>query len=774
MVFVFQDKSRFTTPRMRLSPHKNKRDFPRRGRFRRDDYFVERSRDFPYEVNGHEESSIGYSNRVHNETRSEINANPFSRPSRDQRPLNQGRFKQTRKRVTFGVNRIIYPTEENGFMEQRNSNTRYFPHNGEKNGRREFSAQRNVQFAQNYSHQKKRMGQKTHSNTQKKSKYSPASPTFRNVIKNMYHLIRSVHHLSNIDTRVENNQPVTLKRLTELLKSVIKPFAPTMSTKEMLEGNARNWAFTTQLVLQQHYEDIIQHTLGILRGETQRTDWLHAFEIAVKWAMRNFGKRISQRAIQQAETLVLTELRSGTPSGSKGPSASGADNNRTFAQVVSGVTPAPVQQGTEMISTEVVRPKTGVTHIQVQTSPTLMSGWSPMRNDWLLGDDFPPLSPPIQAPVQSPRGKRKEKKKHLTEQSQKKPSVVTEHSEKNLLVDFEDDDDDDEDQLTPAQGNRLEDLDEITNHLSQELFSPLAPSEADAPKATGLLSLFPMVPSTVHTVNPLLDTTERAQILQSPSVSPNLSDFDLSVYSLTTLQPEAPQEVESSESSEKMEENISETDKCRKAEKISKSDKCRKAEKISKSDETTVADNQGQRSTHKPYMHLSTNKKFNEWKLTLKEKHVIIGDSNLGRIPTFDIQDLQIDSFPGAKLQHAANLIEKATVGTKVEKIVLAFGLNNRTQRLRISAMRECARVSQVTQEKLPDAQVWIPLINIPQSLPEGEKIFLDELNNYIEENYSFIPLLPEEQFQVERDGLHWTAETARNMLEHWTRYLNL
>ncbi len=197
----------------------------------------------------------------------------------------------------------------------------------------------------------------------------------------------------------------------------------------MLEGNAKNWAYTTQLVLQQHYEAIIQHTLGTLRGETQRKYWLHAFEIVVKWAMRNFGKRISQRAIQQAETLVLTELRSGTPSGSNGPPNSNINNNRTFAQVVGSVTSASVQEGAEKSHTSVVRPKTGITHIRIQTSPTLVSGWSPMRNDWILGDDFPPLSPP----VQPPKGKRKEKKKHQTEQKPKTPPVLTKYSEKKTL-----------------------------------------------------------------------------------------------------------------------------------------------------------------------------------------------------------------------------------------------------------------------------------------------------------------------------------------------------
>ncbi len=99
-----------------------------------------RSCEFPYEVYGHEESFPVYSKGGHKITRPENRANPSFRQSRDQHPLNQGRFKPTRGRVSFGDNRIIYPTEEREFAERRHRNAPYFPRNGGNNRRQDSSS----------------------------------------------------------------------------------------------------------------------------------------------------------------------------------------------------------------------------------------------------------------------------------------------------------------------------------------------------------------------------------------------------------------------------------------------------------------------------------------------------------------------------------------------------------------------------------------------------------------------------------------------------------
>ncbi|KAF4114019.1 hypothetical protein G5714_004242 [Onychostoma macrolepis] len=218
--------------------------------------------------------------------------------------------------------------------------------------------------------------------------------------------------------------------------------------------------------------------------------------------MRNFSKMISQRAIRQAKTLVLTELRSGTPSGSKGPPNSSINNNRTFAQVAVGsVTPASVQQGAEEIHTSVVRPKTGVTHIQIQTSPTLMSGWSPMRNDWLLGDDFPPLSPPVQSLIQSPKAKRKNIKQ-----------------------------------------NRNQKLHQSSRSI--DLFSPFAPFEAGAPKTTDLPSLSPIIPSTLGASFSEQGDTEDQDLSESTPDTPSAPGTSCTGSSLESSNEGEPTAVE--------------------------------------------------------------------------------------------------------------------------------------------------------------------------------------------------------------------------------------
>lgn len=102
----------------------------------------------------------------------------------------------------------------------------------------------------------------------------------------------------------------------------------------------------------------------------------------------------------------------------------------------------------------------------------------------------------------------------------------------------------------------------------------------------------------VHIINPLKDTTEISQNLQNPSVSPNLSDYDFSVYSVTTLEPGSPQEALIGETSKKMKETVSETLTTNTKVTVETGEGS-KAGKISKIDKSTVADDRGQRSPQK-------------------------------------------------------------------------------------------------------------------------------------------------------------------------------
>lgn len=48
--------------------------------------------------------------------------------------------------------------------------------------------------------------------------------------------------------------------------------------------NAKNWSYTTQVILERHYEREIEQTTAEIKNLTEDVDWLEAFEVAVGWA----------------------------------------------------------------------------------------------------------------------------------------------------------------------------------------------------------------------------------------------------------------------------------------------------------------------------------------------------------------------------------------------------------------------------------------------------------------------------------------------------------
>lgn len=142
---------------------------------------------------------------------------------------------------------------------------------------------------------------------------------------NVYYLIRLVHHLGKITTKVVNNSPRSFTRLTKLLIGTIKPAVSNEKVIQLLEGNARNWSYTTQLILEEHYNLLIDLTLVLFTAE-----------------MCNNSENRRANRVEQAQQHTTNP----TPP-------------NTYAQMVVSDTPS------------VVRPRTGVQHVsvQIQISP---------------------------------------------------------------------------------------------------------------------------------------------------------------------------------------------------------------------------------------------------------------------------------------------------------------------------------------------------------------------------------------------------------------------
>lgn len=181
------------------------------------------------------------------------------------------------------------------------------------------------------------------------------------------------------------------------------------------------------------------------------------------------------------------------------------------------------------------------------------------------------------------------------------------------------------------------------------------------------------------------------------------------------------------------------------------------------------------RGKYQPRRHMITQRKLTDWNLVIEKKWVLMGDSNLSRLPVHSCEDLQIDAFPGGHFRHAQALIEKACPPREVmvEKIVLAFGINSRENKSRETTIKNLQGAVRSAKKKFPYAEVWIPLINFSTNLPMEEQLNLQTLNDHVKRNMGFISPLPRHLFQTETDDIHWTENTGKAMFQHWWRELN-
>ena len=174
--------------------------------------------------------------------------------------------------------------------------------------------------------------------------------------------------------------------------------------------------------------------------------------------------------------------------------------------------------------------------------------------------------------------------------------------------------------------------------------------------------------------------------------------------------------------------------------------------------------------------HPNTLNKNLHWRFQARKKYLILGDSNLSHIPDFPDRNVQVESFPGANFRHAEHVIVKAGTaqGLTVEKVVLSFGINCRANKPKETTVKNLQAAVRVTKSKFPYAEIYVPLLNFSGALPAQEKDNLRVLNEYIQRNQAFIPLLPEGDFETGDDLIHWTLDTARAMFNHWMTHLNL
>lgn len=553
-----------------------------------------------------------------------------------------------------------------------------------------------------------------------------------------------MHHLHNVS---QDDPPITINKMTQTLTALIKPSTPSDNTMDLIYGNAKNWAVTTVLILRDHYSEVMENEINSLFA-LSNPSWEQPFETAANWARRNLGRRLLPETVERAEALLIARQadKSTDSSLSRASQQVPDDQIETASQTDAPQPPSPLPlppAGTQVVVSAQVHSRPTVLPMREQKhlpDPVSQSAKQPRKQtvatmtdtvgDWSFSsqseheDSCPPPLSPLPPPPPEPTGTLQVPPKE--QRSRRIPPIKSIRGEST----------------SPSQPT---------------LFSP----RRTRPPQTTENNPPPAI-STPPGVGPYTTITLRSA---APQLIPNPRPLMSTIL-----------ELDDDDLSSLGEEEYRET-YCNTGTTVASLRKNTVQSQIDFSRANTFATHTNtpippQTPTRRPIRHVNTTQKIKNWSLAVKEKWLILGDSNVARFPPFKIPNLQIDSFPGATFRHVKGVLSKIDPVSTVEIVVLSLGLNNRNQMAQTS-FKELQRLLSVTKLKFPQAEIWLPLISFSRSLPQREQIHLHALNKYIKSHHQFIPELSRSQFSVERDGIHWTHATATRLLEHWAQLVN-
>lgn len=598
----------------------------------------------------------------------------------------------------------------------------------------------------------------------------PTDPLFGPQIRKFYKVIQLVHHLRNVTPTENKTDTKLISRMVEELAVLIKPASPTPETLELIMGNAKNWGFNTLLILQDHYKEQVEKALQIVWDDYPQ-NWTQALQVAQTWAKKRLP-RITQEVLDHAEALIIScQNQENHNSGTK-PEQTQKTTDQQLKQKETCNT------STQTTMNKLTQTKTDTeekTKDKKQDSKltTNMGTMTDLDREWSPIIEYPPKL------TLFPKGQRST----IRAQQQKSdtPLLVLE-SDQNA---------------TKKTKNQLAEKDQLVG-TTRSPHTPASTEEDHLPTARehgevdqhGPPDSIHFFDLTVKDMDPFFDVLEGSDLESDSDDNQEERPIDTPVPRNT---PSTHMEDFEPDSDMPLLEEFSEDEEP--LPEVQKPIRNPYQEMVPQSEiPYDPQDEQepegpereflrtfnlsfqepGTAPTFKVIKHINTHKKMVDWSLHVHKKWLFLGDSNLAKFPPYAMEDLQIDSYPGANFRHITEVIGKASIHVTVLKVVLSLGINSRKQKPRETTIKQMQASIRAVKKQFPYSEIYIPLINFSDSLPMQEQENLREVNQHIEKNMPFLPQLDEDLFETTSDKIHWTTTTAVAMFNHWLEHLNL
>lgn len=628
--------------------------------------------------------------------------------------------------------------------------------------RRQRSGYSNQRWANN-SNNRQRSGYSNQRRANNKQQQPPRraqrqqDPDFTTRTRTIHKLIKAAHHLSNVSAR---NPPRAIAKITKLLAESIKPAEPTSSTGGLIRENAEMWEESTLLILKEHYTESIKANLRIL-VQLKTDNWQQNYDIASAWARSHFGRKLARETLDSVYAKIIDALQSRTKPATR--------------PVTRSHTPALPEMENRVVEVQDNEDRSA----QLER-PILQQE----RYDDITEVQEEPQAPTLPLPQRQPRVRQ------------------------NLM------------RPTPTSGTLQVTADvHRISRVPEQQTEATEPEERSEPREPPLPLLtrsspppsIPTSPPPFHfsPLNPFFSSSSSSsstpsspQLLQAP-VDPPASQTTSETAVDATVNPSEhataqPQEFRASDDASVATDAPKESLPTSAPLSITISDgetpekvAVRPSRGMLITEGTSPFGNIGPLKTPRlqsrltlltpktqirfsPFRHNTTRDKMNEWSLLPRKKWLYIGDSNLSRFPSYEESHIQIESYPGARFEHAEALLARTPVSPGVEKLILSFGINHKSDDAEKVTIPQIRKVLLVAKVAFPKARVLIPVLSFSRYLEPSEQENLRDLNVFLVSYYDHIPTLSRTDFSTEKDHIHWTKSTAAHMFRHWRSHLNL
>ena len=166
--------------------------------------------------------------------------------------------------------------------------------------------------------------------------------------------------------------------------------------------------------------------------------------------------------------------------------------------------------------------------------------------------------------------------------------------------------------------------------------------------------------------------------------------------------------------------------------------------------------------------------KQDNWFLVPNRPIILMGDSNLCRLPKVADNRVQVDAYPGATIYEITQILRYRTPPSNTTQTVLiSVGINNKDQSNPTLIRNLFSRLLGAAHHAFPNATIRIPVINFSKGLTPRQQRNLCSINDVIKELPDHIPRLRDQDFLVDDREIHWTKNTGIKMLAHWKTHLN-